>query len=173
MGIRTTEGRRKLYVSVLDTIGDTPSVRINNIAPDNAEIHENTTVREILADFDGERLDHWGRTATSGFLAEYPDPNDILIGEAPIRGNMYSEFIQPYPDQAEQSLASQNSEFVYPVPTWDVREKLEVIRRATFANPQHPDEAKDARTSSREQACQLTCAKVIELGLVSAGEINS
>ena len=25
----------------------------------NARIHENTTAREILADFDGERLDYW------------------------------------------------------------------------------------------------------------------
>lgn len=27
--------------------------------PDNAKIHENTTGREILADFEGERLDYW------------------------------------------------------------------------------------------------------------------
>lgn len=27
--------------------------------PDNADIHENTTAREILADFDGESLDYW------------------------------------------------------------------------------------------------------------------
>ncbi len=27
--------------------------------PDNADIHENTTAREILADFEGGRLDYW------------------------------------------------------------------------------------------------------------------
>jgi cysteine synthase A len=27
--------------------------------PDNADIHEHTTAREIIADFDGERLDYW------------------------------------------------------------------------------------------------------------------
>jgi len=27
--------------------------------PDNANVHENTTAREILADFDGDRLDYW------------------------------------------------------------------------------------------------------------------
>jgi cysteine synthase A len=27
--------------------------------PDNAKVHENTTAREILADFDGKRLDYW------------------------------------------------------------------------------------------------------------------
>ena len=27
--------------------------------PDNADMHENTTAREILSDFDGERLDYW------------------------------------------------------------------------------------------------------------------
>lgn len=31
--IRTTNGRGKLYDSILDTIGDTPVVRINNLAP--------------------------------------------------------------------------------------------------------------------------------------------
>ena len=27
--------------------------------PDNADIHENTTAREIIADFDGQQLDYW------------------------------------------------------------------------------------------------------------------
>jgi cysteine synthase A len=31
---RTTNGRGQLYYSVLDTIGNTPCTRINNLAPD-------------------------------------------------------------------------------------------------------------------------------------------
>jgi cysteine synthase A len=38
-GCRTTDGRRKLYDSVLDTIGNTPCIRINRLAPDGVEIY--------------------------------------------------------------------------------------------------------------------------------------
>jgi len=34
-GNRTTEGRGKLYDSVIETIGDTPCIRINSLAPDH------------------------------------------------------------------------------------------------------------------------------------------
>ena len=37
--IRSTKGRGKLYDSVLDTIGDTPVIRVNNMGPDNVEIY--------------------------------------------------------------------------------------------------------------------------------------
>ena len=31
--VRTTHGRGRLFDSVLDTIGDTPCIRVNNIGP--------------------------------------------------------------------------------------------------------------------------------------------
>lgn len=39
MGIRKTKGRRRLYDSILDTVGDTPSIRINRIAPDHVTVY--------------------------------------------------------------------------------------------------------------------------------------
>ena len=36
---RTTEGRAQLYASVLDTIGNTPCMRINNLAPDHVDLY--------------------------------------------------------------------------------------------------------------------------------------
>ena len=36
---RTTDGRGQLYDSVLDTIGNTPCIRINNLAPDNVRLY--------------------------------------------------------------------------------------------------------------------------------------
>lgn len=36
---RTTEGRGKLYDSIVDTIGNTPCVRINNLAPEGVSIY--------------------------------------------------------------------------------------------------------------------------------------
>jgi cysteine synthase A len=37
--IRTNSGRGKLYDSVLDTVGDTPCIRINRLAPEGVEIY--------------------------------------------------------------------------------------------------------------------------------------
>ena len=36
---RTTEGRGKLYSSILDTIGDTPVVQVKKLAPDNVRLY--------------------------------------------------------------------------------------------------------------------------------------
>ena len=36
---RVTQGQGRLYDSVVDTIGNTPSIRINNLAPDNVELY--------------------------------------------------------------------------------------------------------------------------------------
>ena len=37
--IRTTKGQGRLYDSVLDTIGDTPTIRINNLGPKGVEVY--------------------------------------------------------------------------------------------------------------------------------------
>jgi len=37
--VRTTSGRGRLFASVLETIGDTPCIRINNLAPDHVTIY--------------------------------------------------------------------------------------------------------------------------------------
>ena len=39
MAIRTTKGRGMLYDSILDTVGDTPVVRINNLAPKGVRMY--------------------------------------------------------------------------------------------------------------------------------------
>lgn len=39
MTTRTTKGRGQLYASVLDTIGDTPAIRINRLAPKGVELY--------------------------------------------------------------------------------------------------------------------------------------
>ncbi len=37
--IRTTQGRGRLYDSILETVGDTPVVRINNLAPEGVRVY--------------------------------------------------------------------------------------------------------------------------------------
>ncbi len=115
----------------------------------------------------------WGRRALARWLAANADPNDMIVGEVPIIGNRFSEFIQTQTDQVEPVLASEETTFIYPVPTKNLRANLEAIRRSTFANPRHPDEARDAPPSTMELAWRLTCAKAAELGLISEADGHS
>ena len=39
MGIRKTEGRGKIYGSILDTVGNTPVIKINRIAPEDVNVY--------------------------------------------------------------------------------------------------------------------------------------
>ncbi len=36
---RTTDGRGRLFESIVDTTGDTPCIRVNNLAPKHATIY--------------------------------------------------------------------------------------------------------------------------------------
>jgi len=38
-GIRTTKGRGRRFASVIDTIGDTPTIRVNNLGPDHVTLY--------------------------------------------------------------------------------------------------------------------------------------
>ena len=115
----------------------------------------------------------WGRQAVARWLDMHPDHADLLVGEVPIVGNRFSELVKLLPDAVEAALASPETAFVYPVPTAEMRGKLEALRRETFANPKHPDEAKDAPPATMDLAWKLTCTKSIELGLVPAAEGES
>ena len=41
-GVRTTNGRGRLFDSVLDTVGDTPCIRVNNLAPKGVRMYVKT-----------------------------------------------------------------------------------------------------------------------------------
>ena len=80
----------------------------------------------------------WGRQAVARWVAEHPDPAEMLIGEVPIIGNRYSEFVQTHLDEAEPAMTSGTTVFIYPIPTRDVRRKLEAIRRDDLCQPATP-----------------------------------
>ena len=65
--IRKTEGRGRLFDSVLDAIGDTPAIRINNLGTDNATIYVKaeffnpaSSVKDRLAVAIIEEAERWG-----------------------------------------------------------------------------------------------------------------
>ena len=92
---------------------------------DNAKIHENTTARELMADFDGERLDYWvtgygtGGTVTGVgrvLRKERPDTK-IILSEPSIAAVLGSGVVQSR--DADQSPASSHSAFSpHPIQGW-------------------------------------------------------
>jgi len=93
--------------------------------PDNATIHENTTARELLADFKGERLDYWVTGyGTGGTLTgvgrvlrkERPDTK-IILSEPAIAPLLGSGIAQER--GADHSPAASHSAFTpHPIQGW-------------------------------------------------------
>jgi len=76
-------------------------------------------------------------------------------------------------DATEPLLAGDSAVFFVPVPTNDVRRKLEAKRQASITNPQHADEARDAPMNTMENVLRETRAMAIDLGLVNAEEVEN
>ncbi|MFK7830311.1 MAG: PLP-dependent cysteine synthase family protein [Congregibacter sp.] len=82
MSIRQTKGRGRLYDSVLDTIGDTPCVRINRIAPSNVTVYVKiesfnpaASVKDRLATNIIEAAEREGRLAPGQTVVEATSGN--------------------------------------------------------------------------------------------------
>ncbi|MCH7917335.1 MAG: pyridoxal-phosphate dependent enzyme [Planctomycetes bacterium] len=92
---------------------------------DNAKIHENTTAREILADFEGERLDYWvtgygtGGTITGvGRVLRKERPDTKIILSEPTNAQIIGSGIVQERD-AENAPAVSHSAFEpHPVQGW-------------------------------------------------------
>jgi len=92
---------------------------------DNAKIHENTTAREILADFEGERLDYWvtgygtGGTITGvGRVLRKKRPDTKIILSEPTNSQIIGSGIVQERD-AENAPAVSHSAFEpHPVQGW-------------------------------------------------------
>ncbi len=86
----------------------------------------------------------WARDAIVAWDAKYPEDEHLLIGEVPLIGNRFIELVEKGEDSAEILLSRNTTEFVVPVPSWEVREVIEQRRAETIASPQHEREKLDA-----------------------------
>jgi hypothetical protein len=107
----------------------------------------------------------WARRAVARWQAEFPGPEEVLIGELPIIGNRFVELVQIHDDGAEPLLAGELTRFLVPVPTSAVRRQLESKRLGSIANPRHADEARDAPMHILRHVWDETRTKAAELGL--------
>lgn len=86
----------------------------------------------------------WARQALAQWEAEHADPAYLLIGETPFIGNRFIELALPAQDTAEQLLRHLLCRFVIPVPSLDVRARIETIRQHRSRTPVHAHETEDA-----------------------------
>ncbi|WP_420628391.1 hypothetical protein [Candidatus Leptofilum sp.] len=86
----------------------------------------------------------WARQAVQNWHEQHPAPNQLLIGELPLIGSRLIELVEPADDAAEPLLTSEQTLFVVPVPSWEVREVIEATRARTIADPQNEQEKLDA-----------------------------
>ncbi|MDO6479652.1 cysteine synthase A [Shimia thalassica] len=93
--------------------------------PDNADIHENTTAREILADFEGESLDYWvtgygtGGTVAgvSRVLRDQSPDTKIILAEPSNAALVSSGEVNPRND-AHQATEGHPAFQAHPVQGW-------------------------------------------------------
>lgn len=110
----------------------------------------------------------WARTAVQAWHEAHPDPNQLLIGELPLIGNRLIELVEPADDTTEPLLTSEQTLFVVPVPSWEVREVIESTRARTVAEPQNAQEKLDAPPNVLQLMWQEANRLAREIGLTKA-----
>lgn len=85
----------------------------------------------------------WVRQGIADWRAAAP-PSGLLIGEAPLLGNRLIELAAPAPDAVEPLLRGEQTLFLIPVPSREVRRVIEAARARTARKPRHEREKEDA-----------------------------
>jgi len=89
----------------------------------------------------------WARGAVGAWDRAHPDRRDILIGEVPLIGNRLIELVQRQSDEVEGLLAGEQTLFLIPVPSREVRRTIEAARVREMADPAHERERANALPS--------------------------
>ncbi|WP_420641714.1 hypothetical protein [Candidatus Leptofilum sp.] len=110
----------------------------------------------------------WARTAVREWHEAHPSTNQMLIGELPLIGNRLIELVEPTEDTAEPLLTSDQTLFVVPVPSWEVREVIEDTRARTVAEPQNEQEKLDAPPNVLQLMWQEVNRLARQIGLTKA-----
>ena len=86
----------------------------------------------------------WARTAVHQWHTTHANDTHMLIGETPLIGNRLIELAQRHDDAVEASLSGDQTLFIVPVPSQEVRRYIENARENSIADPRHEKETKDA-----------------------------
>ena len=110
----------------------------------------------------------WARQAVQEWHEAHPAPNQLLIGELPLIGSRLIELVEPANDAAEPLLTSEQTLFVVPVPSWEVREIIEETRKRTLAEPQNEQEKLDAPPNVLRAMWESVNGLARQIGLTKA-----
>ncbi len=110
----------------------------------------------------------WARQAVQTWHEAHPDPSQLLIGELPLIGNRLIELVEPGDDAAEALLSGEQTVFIVPVPSWEVREVIEETRKRTLADPQNEQEKLDAPPNVLRAMWEAVNGLAREIGLTKA-----
>lgn len=93
--------------------------------PDNADIHENTTAREILADFEGEKLDYWvtgygtgGTVSGVGRVLRDKSPDTRIVLAEPANAALISSGVINGRNDANQATEGHPAFEAHPIQGW-------------------------------------------------------
>lgn len=114
----------------------------------------------------------WSRRGVHAWHMRHPEPEHMLIGEVPLVGNRLIELVQVRDDDSEGLLAGDQSLFMIPVPSRNVRAHIEAARQATIASPRHQRELADAPTNVVRQNWQAIYSLAVNLGFATGDEID-
>ena len=113
----------------------------------------------------------WARLAVKNWTEEYAGCNDILIGETPIIGNRLVELVRQEPDSIEPILVDAKLTFFgIPTPSWEVRQLIEMQRKARSTNPLHEREKGDAEPDIMYKIWEELHELALHFGLIEANE---
>ncbi|MFN8634509.1 MAG: hypothetical protein U0893_11685 [Chloroflexota bacterium] len=109
----------------------------------------------------------WARDAVGQWDQQHPSRSDILIGEVPLIGNRLIELVQRQDDRVEELLAGEQTLFLIPVPSREVRQAIEAARIREMADPQHDRERANAVPSLVDALWQEVATVARALGMTS------
>ncbi|MEM8863073.1 MAG: hypothetical protein AAGD96_32580, partial [Chloroflexota bacterium] len=98
----------------------------------------------------------WAREGIVNWHHKFGSAEHILIGELPLVGNRLIEVVQKQFDPAENLLAGDLAQFIIPVPSIRIRDKIEAARQASIENPRNAKEVKDAPPNVLRENWQQT-----------------
>jgi hypothetical protein len=111
----------------------------------------------------------WARGAVGAWQQEHADPRDLLIGEVPLIGHRLIELVQRWEDGVEALLAGEETVFLIPVPSREVRQVIEAARAREMASPVHERERANAVPRLVQALWEEVATVARELGGVPTG----
>ena len=98
---------------------------------------------------------------------------DLLLGEVPLIGGRFMEICRPADDAAEALLRDQGTRFLLPVPSVELRARIESQRERSIAAPRHKHEAHDAPPDLLRALWRDLHQVAYSLGLAAAAEADA